>query len=84
MGLKYAGTSDSLARSTLHSFVLEFLKLKKDVPDPIAGSDTSHHQIDKQALESVINTCALALSLVMAGTGGFSFYQNSLHSGILS
>lgn len=72
VGLKYAGTGDSSARGTLYNFVVEFLKLKKDVPDPIAGSDISHHHIDKQALESVINTCALALSLVMAGTGGFS------------
>ncbi|GMH41655.1 hypothetical protein BSKO_09565 [Bryopsis sp. KO-2023] len=69
MGLKYAGTADGSARATLHDFVLKFLKLKKEVPDSSAGADVTYGKIDKQALQTVCDVCALALSVVMAGTG---------------
>lgn len=69
VGLKYAGTADSLARATLHFFVVRFLKLKKDIPEKMDDTDAHHDHIDKQALETVLNVCALSLSAVMAGTG---------------
>lgn len=69
VGLKYAGTGDSLARSTLHFFVMRFLKFKKSTPENLDESDTHHDHIDKQALETVLDACALSLSIVMSGTG---------------
>lgn len=59
MGLRFAGTANQRAAVTLHEFTEKFLSMKQK------GS----MYIDRSALESCADTCALALGLVMAGTG---------------
>ena len=65
LGIKYASTCDKVAAKTLTHYALYFLKAKSERRDDMDG----------EVLENCIATVALALSLVLAGSGDFAAFS---------
>lgn len=63
LGIRYAGTEDTVATETLRNFVVYFLKTKNTVPSNILNV------LGKGELENGLANIALALSMVLAGSG---------------
>lgn len=72
IGMRFAGTADPAAQSTLTHFLRYFVRFKQNVPEP--GS-LSPCIINREVLESCAGSAALALSLVMAGTGDLATFK---------
>ncbi|KAL0039031.1 hypothetical protein WJX77_005730 [Trebouxia sp. C0004] len=66
IGIKFAGSANAAAEKVLRHYVLYFLKAKQQAPDSSAGA---WRGLDRQALEGCLGVVALALGVVMAGTG---------------
>jgi anaphase-promoting complex subunit 1 len=66
MGMRFAGTGDQEAGSTLTTYLKYFVLSKQTAPEP--GS-ASPGLFNREVLETCAGNVALALSLVMAGTG---------------
>ncbi|KAL3162204.1 hypothetical protein ABBQ32_009910 [Trebouxia sp. C0010 RCD-2024] len=66
IGIKYAGSADAAAEGVLRHYVLYFLKARLQAPDASSGG---WRGLDKQALEGCLGVAALALGVVMAGSG---------------
>nr|CCA14637.1 anaphasepromoting complex subunit putative [Albugo laibachii Nc14] len=64
IGLRYAGTSTCIARSTLITFIVHFKAMRNASPDRIEANLT-----DKVTIERCLVVCAQSLALVDAGTG---------------
>ena len=76
VGLKYAGTADQNAQELLQRYCLKFLKMKQKAPEVSMMGVMAHaHGVDKATLECCLGTVALALSVVMAGTGHLPTYR---------
>ena len=76
LGLKYAGSADQAAQETLAQACRRFLKLKQGAPEiSMMGVMASTCGVDKTTLEGCLNVAALALALVMAGTGHLPTYR---------
>lgn len=73
MGLRFAGSAYPPAKDTLMACVQGFRTLRKLKASSVGGSETQLYRVDKTTLESCLATCALALSLVMAGMCAFPF-----------
>jgi len=69
MGIRYAGTANLQAGEVLAGRCTYFLRHKTKAPDASAGAAAALGTIDKQGLEMCVGAAAVALSLVMAGTG---------------
>ena len=65
MAIRYAGTQDPAATQTLTSFVHYFLKVKVNVGKGM----------DEEIIENCIASCALSLSVVLAGSGDLSAFK---------
>ena len=72
IGLRFAGSADRDAQSTLMHFLRYFVSFKRNAPEPGA---TSPCIINREVLESCAGSVALALSLVMAGTGDLTTFK---------
>ena len=76
VGLKYAGTANQNAQELLQRYCLGFLKMKQKAPEVSMMGVMAHaHGVDKATLECCLGTVALALSVVMAGTGHLPTYR---------
>lgn len=65
LAIRYAGTRDPAPAQTLTSFVHYFLKVKCDVGNGL----------DEEIIENCVATCALALAVVMAGSGDLPAFK---------
>jgi hypothetical protein len=65
LGLRFAGTADETAASTLRHYCLQFLEWKKAALK--AGERKA--VVDRPTLEKCVGCCAMAAATVMAGTG---------------
>ena len=68
LGIRFAGTACGAAARTLTSYLEYFLKRKADTPAAAAGV-APRVGTDRATIECCISTCALALGVVMSGTG---------------
>lgn len=76
LGLKYAGTANQNAQELLQSYCLKLLKMKQKAPEvSMMGVMACAHGVDKATLECCLGTVALALAVVMAGTGHLPTYR---------
>eukprot|EP00887_Chlorella_sp_A99_P005912 scaffold29.g5912.t1 len=66
IGIRFAGSCNAQAEQVLREYVLYFLAAKKAAPEPGSGVVGP---TNREALESCVGTVALALSVVMAGSG---------------
>lgn len=72
LGIRYAGTQDKAAASSLRKFVLYFLQSKKEASEP--GSSTPS-LVNRATLESCVAFVATALAVVMAGSGDLETFK---------
>jgi anaphase-promoting complex subunit 1 len=70
LGLRYAGTGNKTASSTIMKYVRDFYRLRKE-NDPISAV----LRPEKQILEICCACSALSLAMVMAGTGDMETFQ---------
>eukprot|EP00899_Mesostigma_viride_P028297 jgi/Mesvir1/8652/Mv02596-RA.1 len=81
MGIRYAGTAHEPARDTLLEYAHMLIRMKRAAPavlqdPPVPGGLTKPSSfVDKASLETCLDTVALALSVVMAGTGDLKTLQ---------
>lgn len=68
MGLRYAGTQDSSAASTLLDLAEKLLALKASLPEPGPGR-APRQLVSKQDLESALCTVMQSACCVLAGSG---------------
>lgn len=68
LGLRYAGTACAPAAATITRYLEYFARRKAATPAQQAGAPPPLGA-DRAALESCVGVCALALGVVMAGTG---------------
>ena len=64
IGLRYAGSGNASAATTLRQYAMKFLEWKKN-----AGQDVREMLVNKATLETCIGVIAMSLACVMAGTG---------------
>ena len=69
IGLRFASTNNEAARSMLSNYLVQFMEFKYKAIDGIAHPVESFNRIDKRVMESVLCITALALGIVMAGSG---------------
>ena len=65
LGLRYAGSANADAAALVEHYCRLFMKLKRQVT---AGAPRAP-PVDRPTLETCIDVAALALSVIMAGTG---------------
>ena len=70
MGLRFAGTGDSDAASAIFEHVTLFMRLR-DESDPVSIAQRPEHPI----LDMCLGCSALALAMVMAGTGDLETFR---------
>ena len=73
IGLRYAGTSNSVAAGTVRHFLLQFINWKRTTN----GEDKT--QVNRNTLEVCIGTMSMALSCIMAGTGDLPTFRILRH-----
>lgn len=66
LGIRFAGTANKAAADVIHYNLQYFLRAKKFVPEP---GTVSSSPLNREILETCISSGALALSVVMAGSG---------------
>ena len=68
VGLRYAGSANEQAERLLSRYIRYFLARKREAP-AAPQADRKSRLIDRSVLEMCLNSVALALSVVMSGTG---------------
>ncbi|PSC69420.1 anaphase-promoting complex subunit 1 isoform X2 isoform B [Micractinium conductrix] len=66
VGIRFAGSANAQAEALLRRYALYFLSAKQRAPEPGTGQPA---YINKQQLEEALGNVALALAVVMAGSG---------------